>query len=269
DIVRSNLTYITLSFENVNSLPPPAFSLCTDDVQYNFNCTIYGNTSINCPNLIKFVNVSNDNLYNGWFTRCYVFQTTSPIFLATPEIPPKNWTAFQSAMFIQYSFFNASTISKMQLMVWNPFDLPDSEASATELSSLKTPQILSPYSLTQSDANRERVASNAFGTNNSAIGLIHFKPGSFEVPTTREQPFLQPVSVFTMFIVLAAVLYSTYYALLGGRGKYRNYGLAHIITRYFPQKYIERKNGRDLKPTADDILKIYLDGLDKIDFDDS
>ncbi|CAG8634575.1 2155_t:CDS:2 [Gigaspora margarita] len=295
DVTRSKLTYTTLTFENVDKLPPPAFSLCTDGVQYNFNCTIYGNTSINCPKLIKFVNVTGDNLYNGWFTRCYVFQTTTPFFLAKPVIPPKNWTAFQSAMFIQYSFFNASTISKMQFMIWNPFDLPDNEASATELSSLKTPQILNPYSLTQFDANRERaftffwkrhvflngttkwlvdfrseigVASNAFGTNNSAIGLIHLKPGSFEIPTTREQPFLQPVSVFTMFIVLAAVLYSTYYALLGGRGKYRNYGLAHMITRYFPQKYIERTNSRDLKPTADDVLKVYLDGINKVEFGD-
>ncbi|CAG8820170.1 22003_t:CDS:2, partial [Dentiscutata erythropus] len=190
-----------------------------------------------------------------------------------------------------YSFFNASTISKMQLMIWNSFDLSDNELSS------KT--ILNPYRLNQYEPCKERVftfrykrhiflngtekwdmnyrselgiGSNAFGTNKSATGVIHFKPESFQVQTTREHQLFPLMSVITMFIILLAVLYTTYYSWLGGPSRYRITGLAHMITRYYPQQHIKLPsynsyNSRALKPSAEDILKAYLVDVDKSKFE--
>ncbi|KAG9285870.1 hypothetical protein G9A89_013295 [Geosiphon pyriformis] len=295
DIARTKLVYTSLSFETASELPPPAFTLCSDDVKYTFNCTIYGNVTKGCSGLITPVDVSKDENYNGWFTQCYVFQTTESLISQEPKTPPKQWTAFQSPFFIRYALNNASTISKMNLMVWNPFLLPSTTSSSSKNISITAAQILSPYQITQMDACRERVftfywrkhvflngsekwdvdwraefgvASNAFGTNMSAIGVIHFKPGTFEIPTTREYRILPVLSIITTFLVLLAALYSTYYAILCGRGKYRIWGLAHEITRYFPQQHLQRsaENKEIDIPTADDILKVYLDGLDKAEF---
>jgi len=291
DVARSKLSYTTLSFEAATQLPPLAFTLCSDNVNYTFQCVMYGN-STNCPGLIRTVNVSNDDLYNGWFSQCYVFQTQKPLLLQNPPTPPKSWTAFQSPFYLRYHLSNASTISKMNLMLWNPFDLP---SDVQNISSKSTPQILNPYETTQMDACRERVytfywrrhvfldgtekwdvdwrseigvASNAFGTNQSAIGVIHIKPGSFEVPTTREYTFLPVLPIVTTFLVLVAALYSTYYAIIGGRGKYRTWGWIHSITRYFPQQHLSPSENTDcIRPTADDVLKAYLDGLDKAAFE--
>ncbi|CAG8540820.1 11272_t:CDS:2 [Acaulospora morrowiae] len=186
-------------------------------------------------------------------------------------------------------------MTKIQLMLWNPFDLPSSSSSASELSTKTTPQILDPYRLSQCDAFKERTytfyyqrhiflngtekwdmdyraeldgSSHAFGKT-SSTGVVHLKPGSFQVQTTREKSILPGTSIFTNFIVLAAVLYTTYYALLGGRGKYRITGLAHMITRYFPQQHLERPSNtfRIVNPTADDILKVYLSGISKAKFE--
>lgn len=86
----------------------------------------------------------------------------------------------------------------MQLMIWNSFNLKSSESEPS------SETILDPYLLNEYEACRERVftfrykrhifsngtekwdmthraelgiASNAFGTKTSAIGIIHFKPG--------------------------------------------------------------------------------------------
>ncbi|CAG8490389.1 6790_t:CDS:2 [Ambispora leptoticha] len=287
DVARSKLVYTTLTFETATGLPPPAFTLCSDDVKYQFQCTLYGNTTNGCPDLVTNVDVSANADYNNWFTNCYVFQTTQPLLKQTPPSPPKQWTAFQSPFYIKYQL-NASTISKMNLMIWNPYDLTNNK-------SLSQLQILNPYEISQFDACKERVytfnwqkhvflngtekwdvdwraevgvASNAFGTNSSAIGVIHFKPGSFEVPTTREYTSFPFISILTGFLVLLAALYSTYYAVIGGRGKYRTWGCVHMITRYFPQRHlIPPEDPNQVKPTADDILWAYLDGLDKAEFD--
>ncbi|PKC15895.1 hypothetical protein RhiirA5_348524 [Rhizophagus irregularis] len=71
-----------------------------------------------------------------------------------------------------------------------------------------------------------------------------------------------------MFIVLLAVFYTTYWGLFSGKGKYKTWGLAHIITGYYPQQHIlPMENTQSLKPTADDVLRVYLDGLDRAEFE--
>ncbi|CAG8455694.1 10679_t:CDS:2 [Ambispora gerdemannii] len=291
DVARSKLVYTTQTFDTATALPPPAFTLCSDDVKYKFQCTSYGNTTSDCPGFVTNVDVSKDETYNNWFTNCYVFQTTTPLLKQTPPTPPRNWTAFQSPFYIRYQLNNASTISKMNLMIWNPYDLTRTNSDSNSLSSL---QILNPYETSQLDACRERVysfywrkhvflngtekwdvdwraevgvSSNAFGNNSTAVGVIHFKPGSFEVPTTREYTSLPFISILTGFLVLLAALYSTYYAMVGGRGKYRTWGCIHMITRYFPQQHLTPSEDGQERPTADNILWAYLDGLDKAEFE--
>lgn len=72
-----------------------------------------------------------------------------------------------------------------------------------------------------------------------------------------------------MFLILLAVLYTTYYSCLGGSGRYRTTGLAHMITRYYPQQHIKlpSNNSKDLKPSAEDILKVYLVDVEKANFE--
>jgi len=294
DASLTKVTHSSTSFEEASSLPPLAFSLCSDDINYSFECSIYGNVTQDCPNLIRKVNVANDTRFNGWFTQCYVFHTKEPLLQSTPPNSPKDWTAFQSPFYIRYSMANASTISKMYLMLWNPFDLPDN-ATGGNLSSATTPQILDPYRLNVMDACKERVyefywskfvdikgnekwdvrwvsefglSTNAFGTNTSAIGLLHLKPASFQVQTVHERQLYPPFLVFTNFLVLLAVLYTFYYILVAGRGKYRTWGLLHTITRYYPQQHIPPPENSDiLKPTAEHVLPIYIDGLGRAEFE--
>ncbi|CAG8520357.1 8530_t:CDS:2 [Paraglomus occultum] len=287
-------TYTTTSFEQASALPPLAFSLCSDDVPYSFECGVYGNVTQDCSNLIQQVDVSNNDTFNGWFTRCYVFHTTEALVQSPPPVPPTQWTAFQSPLFVKYSFANASTISKMFLMIWNPFDLPEN-ATSGQLSTSTTPQILDPYRLNAMDACKERVyeftwnkfvdadgnekwnvqwvsefglSTNAFGTSTSAIGLIHLKPATFQVQTTHERRFYPPFLVFTNFLVLLAALYTFYYVIVAGRGKYRTWGLLHTLARYYPQQHIPPSEDTEaLKPTAQDVLPIYLDGLGRAEFE--
>jgi hypothetical protein len=292
DVGRSKLIHTTTVNENVGELVPPAFSLCSDD-DIRFDCFSYGETSANCPNLVRMVNVSNDETYNSWFTKCNIFQTTQPMLFSMPKRQPKDWSPDHSPLFIKYLFQNVSdalTPSKVSFMLWNPYDLPPAGIN-TELSSKTTPQILNPYRLVQMDFTRERVFSfywrkyiflngtetfeldyklelDATSTSTIPSGLVHFKPASFNMEVTREHKCFSAFSVFTMFIVLLAVLYTTYWGLFSGKGKYKTWGLTHIITGYYPQQHIlPMENTQALKPTADDVLRVYLDGLDRAEFE--
>jgi hypothetical protein len=291
DVSRSKLIHTTTTYENVGELVPPAFSLCSDD-DIRFDCFIYGETSANCPNLVRRVNVSNDETYNSWFTKCNIFHTTQSILFSTPKRQPKDWTSDHSPLFIKYTFQNAlnsSASSKVSFMLWNPYDLPSSAGINTELSSKTNPQILNPYQLVQMDFTRERVFSfywrkNIFLNGTEAFeldykleldestttssGFVHFKPASFNMEVTREHKYFPAFSVFTMFIVLLAALYTTYWGLFSGKGKYKTWGLTHVITGYYPQQHIlPMENTHAMKPTADDVLRVYLDGLDRAEFE--
>ncbi|RIA91795.1 hypothetical protein C1645_736831 [Glomus cerebriforme] len=294
DVARSKRILTTTTNENVGELVPPAFSICGNNIDFSFDCNTYGETSANCTNLMRIAKVSDDETYNSWFTQCNVFQTTQPMLFSTPKRQPKDWTN-NSPLFIKYSIQNASTLtsSKIGFMLWNPYDLPPSAAINTELSTKTTPQILNPYRLVQMDVAREKVFSFSWKkhiflngtekfdldykleldestTNTSTIpsGLIHFKPTSFNMEITREYKCLPTFSVFIMFIVLLAVFYTTYWGLFSGKGKYKPWGLSHVITGYYPQQHIlPMENIQALKPTADDVLRVYLDGLDRAEFE--
>lgn len=292
DVSRSKLVHTTTTTQDVTELVSPAFSLCSNDIDFRFDCHSYGEPSANCPNLVRAVDVSNDETLNSWFTKCNVFQTTQPMFFSTPKRPPKDWSSHHSPLFVKYLFRNVSFApsSKVFFMVWNPFDLPSSEN--TTLSVETAPQILNPYRLIQMDATRERVFSFHWrkyiflngtekfdldykleldaSTNSSKtpLGLVHFKPTSFNMEVTREYLCFPAFSVFTMFIILSAVLYTTYWGAFGGKGKYKTWGLAHVITRYYPQQHIlPMENTQALKPTADDVIRVYLGGLDRAEFE--
>jgi hypothetical protein len=290
DVARSDIIHTTTTNENAGELVPPAFSLCSDNIDFRFDCHVYGETLTNCSNLVRKVNVSNDETYNSWFTKCNIFQTTQPMLFSTPKSQPKNWIPNHSPLFIEYLFQNTSALiqSKIAFMLWNPYDLPPSSVE-TELSTRTTPQILNPYRLIQMDATRERVFSFYWrkhiflnGTEKfdldykleldesttTSSGLVHFKPASFSMEITREHRCFPAFSVFMMFIVLLAVLYTTYWGLFSGKGKYKTWGLSHMITGYYPQQHIlPMENTHALKPTADDVLRVYLSGLDRAEFE--
>lgn len=292
DVNRSKLIHTTTTNENVKELVPPAFSLCSNNINFKFDCNVYGETLANCANLVRIANVSNDETYNSWFTGCNVFQTTQPMLFSTPKRQPKDWAPNNSPLFVKYSLQNVSTANslKVAFMLWNPYDLPSSAGLDTELSTKTTPQILNPYRLVQMDAMRERVFSFYWrkhiflnntqkfyldykleldeSTSTTASGFVHFKPASFNMEVTREHRCFPAFSVFIMFIVLLAVFYTTYWGLFSGKGKYKTWGLAHIITGYYPQQHIlPMENTQSLKPTADDVLRVYLDGLDRAEFE--
>ncbi|CAI2176128.1 1194_t:CDS:1 [Funneliformis geosporum] len=290
DVSRSNHVHITITIENVEELVPPAFSLCSDDIDFRYDCNTYGENLANCQNLVRTVNVSNDDTYNSWFTKCDVFQTTQPMLFSSQKIQPKDWSSHHSPLFIQYLFRNVSSSSpssKVFFMLWNPYDLPNDAVLSTET----TPQILNPYRIINMDAMRERVYSFYWrkhiflngtekfnldykleldaSTNLSTlpIGLVHFKPASFNMTTTREYFCFPTFSAFTMFMVLLAV-FNIYWGLFSGKGKYKTWGFAHVITSYYPQQHIlPMENIHALKPTADDVLRVYLHGLDRAEFE--
>jgi hypothetical protein len=297
DVYRSKLIHTMTTMENVQELVPPAFSLCSDDIDFRFDCHNYGETSANCPNLVKAVNVSNDETFGSWFTSCNVFQTTQPMLFSTPKNPPKDWSSHHSPLFIKYLFRNASSStrsSKIFFMLWNPYDLPPSDNATLSIET--TPQILNPYRLTQMDATRERVFSfrwrkyiflngtekfdldhqleldSSTNSSKTPLGLVHFKPASFNMEITREHLCFPTFSVFTMFMVLLAVLI-IYSGLFNGKGKYKTWGFAHMIAGYYPQQHIlpmennHHDNNKASKPTADDVLRVYLDGLDRAEFE--
>jgi hypothetical protein len=283
-----NLSYTSFSNEEVSQLPSPAFTLCADEVEYNFNCTMYGNTTKGCGNMIRYVNVSNNSDWNFFFTKCWVFGSTDPMFLEKPTVTPKKWSSHHSPLFVQYGFANASTISKMSLSIWNPFETPSGKSFNSE--SLTADDILDPYKLTLMESCRERVfsfywtkhvwmngsekwdvswraesgiVSNAVGTNTSATGFIHFKPGTFTIPVTRDHPLIpSALPLVTAFFVLAAALWTCCWLPLAGRGKYRPWGLINHGTRYLPIKNIKPAMPT-LKPTTDDIMRVYLYDAEK------
>lgn len=294
DSSRTSMFYTTFSRELIPSLPVPAFTLCSDEVDYNFQCTLYGtvagnasttaNSSNICGGLIKFVDVSDNAALSGIVTKCYRFGTKDPLMSSSPPVPSKNWTAFHSPLIIQYSLVNASTLTKMSFAVWNPFQTP-SGSNFSGPAKLTADDVFDSYQQTLMDACRERVftfywskhvfvngseqwnvnwrsefgvSSNAVGTNVSATGIVHFRPGTFMIPVTRDFALYPSVLPFaTTFLVLLAALYTCCWLPLAGRGKYRPWGWIHTVTRYRPHKYI-RPAKPTLQPTVIDILDVYL-----------
>ncbi|CAG8516540.1 7809_t:CDS:1 [Funneliformis mosseae] len=289
DISRSKNVHTTTTIENVEELVPPAFSLCSNDIDFIFDCNAYGEDLANCKNLVRKVDVSNDATYNSWFTKCDVFQTTKPMLFSSSKRQPKDWSSHHSPFFIKYLFRNESSSpsSKISFMLWNPYDLLNDAVLSTEA----TPQILNPYRIINMDAMRERVYSfywrkyiflngtEKFNldfqleldastiTSTPPIGLVHFKPASFSMEIIREHSCFPTFSVFTMLIVLLAV-FNIYWGLFSGKGKYKTWGLAHVFTSYYPQQHIlPMEDTQALKPTADDVLRVYLHGLDRAEFE--
>jgi len=291
DVARLGMFYTTVSTELIPSLPVPAFTLCSDEVDYNFQCTLYGSPvgpnsppATPCGGLIRFVDVSNRSDWNGIMSKCWAFGSTNSMLSTPPPVPQKNWTAFHSPLVIQYSLVNASTLSLMSFGLWNPFNTPSGKSFNTT-KRLTADEILDPYVQTPMDACKERVytfywnkhvflngterwdvnwrtefgvSSNALGTNTSAVGVVHLKPGTFLVPVTRDLPLFPSVlPVLTTFFVLLAALYTCCWLPMAGRGKYRPWGWIQSATGYTPHKYI-RPAMPTLRPTVDDIMRVYL-----------